>query len=78
MAETASGIHPNETMLVEKFSLDIERGKEGLWYATSPNIKGFFLVDKTLPALLHETPWAINELEQARAAGSPKAPSPEG
>lgn len=59
-------IHPLKDMLVEKFSLNIERDDTGLWYATSTEIKGLFLAGPTLPDLLHEVPWVINELEQSR------------
>jgi hypothetical protein len=43
-----------------------EQGKAGLFYATSPDLKGFIVAEKTREALEKSIPQAIRDLYAAR------------
>lgn len=51
---------------MEKFTLNIEKGKTGLWFVTSPDIRGLLVSERTLTEALHETPVAMAQLEIAQ------------
>lgn len=46
--------------------INIEKGKEGLFYATSPEIKGFLVAEKTLIECIEQIPEAFYKLELAK------------
>ena len=43
----------------------IEKGQEGLYYATSPDLKGLLVADPTKAALIAAVPKAIEDLFEA-------------
>lgn len=49
----------------EKFTLTVERGKEGLWYVTSPEIPGLLVAEQIWPTAIHKTAKAIGDLTMA-------------
>lgn len=51
----------------EKFRLVVEKGRHGLWYVTSPDIKGLLVVGKTRGMALRWTGGNLQDLEWAAA-----------
>ena len=51
---------------MDKFSIQIEQGDNGLWYATSLDIKGLFIAEDKPTALFREIPKAMAQLEEAQ------------
>jgi predicted RNase H-like HicB family nuclease len=49
----------------DKFRLVVEKGRHGLWYVTSPDIKGLLVVGKTRGNALRWTGGALQDLERA-------------
>ena len=46
--------------------VDVEEGDAGLWYVTSPLVRGLLVADKTEEAALARVPAALRELAGAR------------
>jgi hypothetical protein len=55
----------------DNFTIKIEKGRSGLLFATSPEIKGLLVGEPTLHKLLSHVPVAIAALETAAALGAP-------
>jgi predicted RNase H-like HicB family nuclease len=53
------------SMTPDTFTLKIEKGNAGLWYASSPEIKGLFLAKRTISELLAEVPKCLAALAEA-------------
>jgi len=53
-------------MMPTKFMISIEKGRAGLWYAASPEIKGLFVAERTAADAIRKIPEALAELEAAR------------
>lgn len=51
----------------DRFSIQIQHGNTGLWYANSAEIMGLFVAERTLPELFREISLAMDALEKARA-----------
>jgi hypothetical protein len=49
-----------------KIRIHRERGKAGLFYATSPDLKGLLVAEKTAEDLEKAIPRAIKDLQAAR------------
>lgn len=65
----------------KSFTLNVERGRAGLWYITSPDLKAgkLFIAHETLATALHAIPECVASLERAkrdpkRRAGRRSAP----
>lgn len=56
--------------LTKPIRVKIEHGDAGLWYATSPDIKGLLVAKKTRDACVGAVPDAVRDL--AEAAGEPR------
>lgn len=54
------------TMKPRIVRLEFERGKAGLFYATSPDLEGLLVAAPTVEALHREIPKAISDLYAAR------------
>jgi len=50
-------------------NLDIEQGSAGLWYVTSPDVKGLLIADKTPEGALSQVPQAVREIQEAQGDG---------
>lgn len=50
---------------MEKFTLTVEHGKAGLWYVTSPEIKGLLVTGYTIEGVLDHVGGAIEDLQRA-------------
>jgi hypothetical protein len=48
-----------------KITLEIEKSDSGLWFITSPELKGFLIAEKTLDMALHGVVPAGREMWQA-------------
>lgn len=55
-----------KTFRVEDVELYIEKGVHGLYYGTSPNIKGLLVTGGTQEEVIDKTPNAILELREAK------------
>jgi hypothetical protein len=53
-------------MAKEKIRLLVERGKHGLWYVTSPDMKGLLVAARTRGNALRWTGGALRDLERAK------------
>jgi predicted RNase H-like HicB family nuclease len=48
---------------------EVEQGEAGLWYGTSPDVKGLLVAEQTFAACLRMIPEAIENLERAAVLG---------
>lgn len=48
--------------------VEVEKGREGLFYATSPDLKGLLVASQTMEGLKAEIPIAIEEMFEASDA----------
>lgn len=64
MIETVCGIR-----------VEIEEGKTGLWFGTSPDLRGLLVAEQSADAVRTAVPVAIAELERARAKDKPRQPA---
>lgn len=53
-------------MAARLIHIKIEEGKTGLFYATSPDLKGLLVAERTIPALLENIPKCITNLFMAK------------
>lgn len=53
-------------MQLRKFTLDVDKGNEGIWYITSKDIRGLLVADDNLEEGLARVPATIDSLERAR------------
>lgn len=51
----------------ENFALKIERGSAGLWYITSPEIKGLFVAERTMSDALGAVSKTLADMMSADA-----------
>jgi hypothetical protein len=62
--------HRDDPMVPFKFTLTIERGKKGLWYATSAELPGLLVAENTWRKAVYATPKGMTDLFlAARLAG---------
>jgi hypothetical protein len=45
-----------------KYTFNVEPGLHGMWYATSPNVKGLLVAEQTLAACLSEIAPAMEKI----------------
>lgn len=50
---------------IEGISVDIERGKEGLYYGTSPHVPGLLVARTTMQGVIDDVPLALEQLVKA-------------
>ncbi len=50
------------------FRTDVKQGDTGLWYATSPDLKGFMVAEESLPEVRRRIPDALYVMLQAAQA----------
>ena len=51
----------------DKIRLVLEKGKEGLWYVTSPDVKGLLVAARRRGDALEWTGGALRDLERAES-----------
>ena len=48
--------------MIERVTIEIEQGREGLYYATSPDIRGLLVAMRTVAEVWADIPRAIAEI----------------
>jgi len=55
--------------MTENLTLNIERGQSGLWFVTSPEVRGLLVSERTIDEALAAVGSALRDLELAEALG---------
>lgn len=58
---------------MSRIQINIETGEKGLWYATSPEVKGLLVAGTTLLECISAIPAALKDMEVVRRAFAPTA-----
>jgi hypothetical protein len=60
-----------------KYRFDVELGNRGMWYATSPDVKGLLVAEHTLGDCLSEIAPTLERMALARQLATPGEMTPQ-
>ncbi len=68
MADIIKNDCQGERMLDDRIPINIELGKHGLYYGTSPAMKGLLVIGDSIEEVMRRVPHAISEMRAAEIA----------